>query len=687
MRETNKRRMFGRYILVVLLILVFGMFVLWDAVKITVIHAAEWNQKADSVLMLTTPIEPERGKILAENGSVLAANLHFFTVRVDWTSGDIKDDTLKKYLPALCDSLHAFDSTRTATQWKDALLAAKKVKKNTAYRLFQNLSHVEYMRVKSFPFFNKTRGLYAERSNARCKPYGTMASRSIGTTGESKNRFGVHGHSGLEMALDSLLYGIPGEAKRIQITNSIVNWQSKPAVKGYDITTTINVQLQDIVETELYNMLKTSNADWGTAVLMETATGEIKAISNLEWNEGRQDFVEGRNNAVLGYEPGSVMKPISMMVALNDGIVTNIDEQFPTGNKWIYSGKAITDHPGAPYLSPREVIERSSNIGMSKIIVRKYGSNPGGFRQSLEKIGFFEPFYTGIGGERVPQIAHLGNTNADRVALTRVAFGYTSLIPPMHILGMYNAIANDGKFVRPHLVKKLSREGEPDSIVPVSYIRRQVCSPENAAKLRLMLHDVVYGDHGTARIGVKNDTVEIAGKTGTAYIVQDNGKYGAKKRLAFCGFFPYQHPLYTCVVLILGADRGAAYSSGRVLRNIAIKMYARGMLNNSSDYRNDATGRNSAPTVSATFNASRNTALCQTVGLKHLKVLGSPKRPGGKSMPDVVGLSAREAIRRLETLGMTVRCHGAGVVRKQSLAAGSAYQRGEMIYLELHNGV
>ena len=689
MRETNKRRMFGRYLTVVLVILIFGLAVLWNAVKTTVFYAHDWNQKADSVLMVTTPIEPERGKILADNGSVLAANLHFFTVRIDWKTAGIKQDTLMKYLPALCDSLAAFDTTKTAPQWREELLTARQQGKR-AYRLFQHLSHVEYERIKTFPFLNQKpnkSGLYAERRSARCKPYGSMASRSIGTTGESMSRRGIHGHSGLEMALDSLLYGVPGVAKRIQLTNNIVNWQAKPPVKGYDITTTINVQIQDIVETELYNMLALSNATWGTAVLMETKTGEIKAISNLEWNDNAQDFVEGSNNAVRGYEPGSVMKPISMMVALEDGIISDIDAPIATGGEWIYCGRAIKDPHGAPTLSPREIIERSSNIGMSKIITRKYGSNPDGFRQRLEQMGFFEPFHTGIGGENVPQIAHLGFTNADRVALTRVCFGYTSLIPPMYILGMYNAIANDGKFVRPHLVKKLSREGMPDSIVPVSYVRRQVCSPDNAAKLRIMLHDVVYGDHGTARKAVKNDTVEIAGKTGTAYIIQD-GRYGSKKRLAFCGFFPYQHPLYTCVVLMLGADRGAAYSSGMVLRNIALKMYARGMLNNVSDYRQAAPEARTNPVVSATLDSRRNAQLRKGLGISRFNTFARSQEQGGKGrMPDVLGLSAREAIRRLEQLGMTVRCKGSGTVRRQSLPAGAVYQRGEMIYLDLYNGV
>ena len=703
MKQSNKKHILARYLLVVGFMLMFSSLIIYDTFKTTVIYAHQWESKADSLWLDTTEIEPERGKILADNGTVLAANMNFFTARVDFGSAGLKDDTLRRYLPALCDSLAAFDPNRskTAAQWKAEILEAR-AKRKTSFRLFKKLSHNEFEHLKQFPFFNKRQresGLYAEKQNARCKPYGMMASRSIGNVSErvdtvynkatGRRRIvshGYHGHSGLEMALDSLLYGVPGKAQNIQLTNNAVKWSIVPAISGYDITTTINVQLQDILEEELSSMLKESNARWGTAVLMQVQTGEIKAISNLEWNEEAGDYVEGRNNAVLGYEPGSVMKPISMMVALENGTVKNIDAKWETGAVWNYCGRPIKDPHGGAALSPREIIEMSSNIGMSKITVQAYGNNPDGFRQQLVKMGFFEPYHSGIGGEMEPKFAHLPNNNGGRVALTRMAFGYTTEIPPLHILGMYNAIANDGKYVCPHLVKKLSRAGEPDSIVPVRYIRRQVCSPENAAKLRQCLHDVVWGPHGTARKWVQSDLVEIAGKTGTAYIIGKDGRYGSTKRLAFCGFFPYSHPLYSCVVLMLGADRGAGASSGVVLKNVALKMYARGLLDNKSDYRVTAAGHvPAAPTLYATDSKSRAANLNNGIGLKTAKVLARPGTGASKVVPNVVGLSAREAIGRLERRGMTVRTQGYGYVVEQSLAPGQRYTRGEMVYLKLKN--
>lgn len=705
MKKNNKRHILVRYAIVVGIMLGFSAFITWDLFKTTVIHAAEWNKKADEVLTKTIPIEPERGKLLADNGSVLAANLQYYVLRIDWFTDGIKEDTLMKDIGPLCDSLAAFDNSLTAPQWrqkilqdrKDILDAAKKTtpdgkkgKKNRAYKLFSYmLTHNEYERVRNFPFLRRAKnknGFYYEKHNRRIKPYGNMAGRSIGNVGQDSTSSSIHGRSGLEMALDSLLYGRPGVAQSTQLTNSIVKAESVPAVKGYDITTTINLQLQDIVENELNYMCLETGAEWGTCVLMEVATGEIKAISNLERDKSTGEYVEGVNHAVLGYEPGSVVKTISMMVALEDGIISNIDEPIATGSVWNYAGgNPITDPHGAATRTPRQIIEVSSNIGMAKLIVRKYHDNPPGFRKRLEEMGFFEPFHSGIAGEVTPWFQDAQIKNGGRVTLSRQAYGYGSRIPPLCTLAMYNAIANDGKYVRPHLFKKLSREGEPDSIIPVTYIRKQVCSPENARKLRTMLHDVVWGSHGTARKWVQDDKVEIAGKTGTAFITS-GGQYGNQKRLAFCGFFPYDKPKYSCIVLMLGADRGAGASSGVVVKNIARKMYARGLLGTASDFVTEADKKNAKPypTVFASMSDRAINNINRGLNVKNSHRYERPKVVE-KGVPNVIGLSIREAVKVLEDAGLIVNFTGSGMVTAQSLSAGSNYARGQRITLRLRN--
>ena len=704
MKNNNKRHILMRYAIVVGIMLAFSAVIAWDLFKTTVVLATEWNKKADEVLMDTIPIEPERGKLLADNGTVLAANLQYYVVRIDWFTDGIKEDTLMKDIGPLCDSLARFDGSMTAAQWRQKILGdrkeilatakrvspdGKKGRKNRAYKLFPYmLTHMEYERVRQFPFLCRAKnknGFYYEKHSRRMKPYGDMAARSIGNVGQDSLSTFIHGHSGLEMALDSLLYGKPGLARNIQLTNGIVRAESVPAIKGYDITTTINVQLQDIVENELNYMCIETGAKWGTCVLMEVATGEIKAISNLERNESTGNYVEGRNHAVLGYEPGSVVKTISMMVALEDGIVNDIHQPIATGSDWMYAGRNISDRPhGAATRTPVEIIETSSNIGMAKLIVKDYGQNPGGFRKRLEQMGFFEPFNTGIGGETTPNFPVLGNKNWDKLSLTRQAYGYATTIPPLYTLAMYNAIANDGKFVRPHLVKKLSLDGHPDSIIPVTYVRQQVCSPENARKLREMLHAVVWGSHGTARHWVQDDKVEIAGKTGTAF-TNASGQYGAQKRLAFCGFFPYDKPKYSCIVLMLGADRGAGASSGMVLKNIARKMYARGLLGASSSFETASKDNDkNYPTLFASMSDRKAANIERGVGMR------SPhryERPSAvkQGVPKVIGLDIREAIKVLEDAGLTVNFSGVGMVASQSLPAGSSFTRGQRITLRLKN--
>ena len=702
MKQNNKRHILVRYGLVVGFMLLFSTMIVWNLFKTTTIQAHAWKLKADSILTITTPIEPERGKLLADNGTVLAANLQYYVPRIDWFTDGIKLDTLMKDIGPLCDSLAAFDNSMTAEQWRAKILGdrerileaatnpapGKKAKKNRAYKLFPRmLTHKEYERVRRFPFLRRAKnknGFYYEMHNRRIKPYGNMAARSIGNVGQNETSSSIHGHSGLEMALDSLLYGKPGKARNIQLTNGIVRAESQPAVKGYDITTTINVQLQDIVENELNDMCIETGADWGTCVLMEVATGEIKAISNLELDPTTGNYVEGVNHAVLGYEPGSVVKTISMMVALEDGIVDNIEEPIVTGSTWTYAGgNPITDSHGGATRTPRQIIETSSNIGMAKIIVKKYDKDPQGFRKRLEEMGFFEPFHSGIAGENVPWFQDAEIKNGGRVTLSRQAFGYGSRIPPLCTLAMYNAIANDGKYVRPHLFKKLSREGEPDSIIPVTYIRKQVCSPENARKLRIMLHDVVWGSHGTARHWVQDKRVEIAGKTGTAFDVV-GGKYSGKKRLAFCGFFPYEHPKYSCIVLMLGADRGAGASSGMVMKNIALKMYAHGLLGEIPNYVEKPKDAKSYPTLFASMGDYVSNNIKRGLGIQAPHTYVRPKQVE-KGVPNVIGLSVREAIKILEDAGLSVSFTGSGYVAGQSLAAGSHYARGQRINLRLRN--
>ena len=687
-KRKNRDYIMGRYIFIMVGIILVATAVAVRLFSTTVIHAAEWEAKAES-LNRTRVVEPERGKILADDRTVLAANVNFYVPRLDLRSEGIKEDTLMRYLKPLCDSLAVISPYRTARQWEEQISDAythRYTKRGVrSFPIGNKLTYSQLQRMKKFPFIklgSSKSGFYYEEQPRRCNPYGRMAARSIGKIAYDTVKRRVAGSSGLERALDDMLYGEPGEASSAQYANSIGLWEHKPAKKGYDVLTTINVALQEIVEQELSAVCKSSEADWGTAVLMEVNTGEIKAISNLKYYPKIDDYMEGENHAVMGYEPGSVMKPISMMMALEDGIVSDLDATIATGHSFAYAhARPITDSHGMASMRIRDVIAYSSNIGMAKIILRRYESQPGMFHHRLREMGFFDPLNIGISGETVPVVDSVGNKNWDRVKLSRMAYGYSTLIPPICTLAMYNAIANGGRYVRPRLVQRFMREGEPDSIVPLTYIRDQVCTPGNARKLAEMLRNVV--EYGTGK-SLRNDQVAIAGKTGTCYVTEVGRGYSSKKRLSFCGFFPYENPKYSCIVVMEGANCGAARSSGTVLKNVALKLYSLGMLNNVSDFYASEQKSTTRPTFFATAaDRSNNSKLVANAGIKELKRFRSPRNVTDGEVPEVIGLGAREAISRLEAAGLKVKLHGYGYVARQSVRAGTKAEKGTLVELTL----
>lgn len=690
MNKNSRRDIISRYLFISALIMIFAIAISSKLFSTTVVHSEQWNNKADSVLTSVKVVLPRRGDILAADGSVLATNLQYYTVRMDYRCERFMEKEFMDSVDALADSLALHFPIKSASAWKTYLLepmSLPKKERPTARRIVPNISYTEYQKLRTFPFFsikNKNRnGLTVEQRMKRSTPYGDMARRSIGGVGEQPNRE-IRGISGLEMALDSFLFGQPGQAKKMQLTRHIVNWTDVEPVDGYSIKTTIDIKLQDIVENELNNVLEQTDADWGVAVLMEVATGDIKAISNLEKSKTTGQYIEGMNRAVLGYEPGSVVKPISMLLALEDGLVSNLDQTIPIGNSYAYAGgRAITDSHYNASLTVKGVIEQSSNIGMTRIITNQagpYHNNPAHFHDRLAEIGFLEPMNTGIAGERVPNVP----ATKSRVALSRMCYGYATEIPPLYTLSIYNAIANDGRYVRPRLVKEIIGNGI-DSVLPVTYIRDRICSEKNARKLREMLTAVVWGDHGTARNMVRDENVAIAGKTGTCYMIE-NGKYNTgKKRLAFCGFFPVETPKYSCIVLTCNPKEqwfGAQSTSGQVMKNIARKMFSRGMLGNSSDYREIAQ-EGTQPLFYATSSKMSRKHLTQGLDIPSAQEMAYSSTANDGCVPSVVGLGLREAVVKIEEAGYNVSFNGNGYVRSQWPGAGQRLKEGESVNLSL----
>lgn len=699
-----------RYVLVSGLILFFASLIVRSALKTTVWEREAWNQKANKGLSRVDTIAPLRGDILAANGAVLATNVNSYNVRIDFKSSQFMDSEFRRMLPALADTLALLHGIRSAAEWQQRLEAQvnrPKDQRSHHFLLLADLTHQQAEAVKGYPFFrlsknpNRT-GYVQEKKVKRIYPYGAMARRSVGRVSELKNGH-LRGYSGLEYALDSLLYGRPGVYKKVPLTRNIVNWTDVPAQNGYTLTTTIDVAMQDIVEHELINQLQEVEGEWGTCILMEVNSGDIKAISNFE-RDSTGAYIEAQNHALLGYEPGSVMKAISMVIALEDGFAPDIHKVYNCPQGYVFGGgKGIRDHTPAQCEVYR-FLEVSSNIGMTKLVAPHFADNPNRYRERVAQLGLLDRFNTGIAGERPAYFPTLDPKRGWLNTLARQTYGYCAQIPPLYTCAFYNAIANDGKFVRPRLISKI-RTPRGDSIIPVSYVRPQICSPENAQLMREMLLRVVYGDKGTARRVMRDPLVKIAGKTGTSSVAIERKRTPGQKptaadsvdkarpsgyneqenRFAFCGFFPYDNPRYTCMVMISRPNprfRNAALVSGTVLKGIARKMYSRGMLGNKSEYRDGTPSQGSQPTVYATTGA-------QSANVKGMLGTTTARRivtqTTAQGVPDVTGLGLRQALVALENAGYNVTYTGSGYVSSQSPPGGTLAGKGTKVNLTLVN--
>lgn len=704
LKQNNKKHILFRYGLICLFFIIFGVAVMIKLFDTTIIEAKDWNERARRELSRMDTIRPERGNILADNGNILACNLKVYDIKIDlrhnkikslraipWTSIDSLADSLDVYYPRIKD-LHAHPDTFAKYSWRTRLyreLEKDPDKRPRALRLARNKTLEDFQKIKSFPFMKDFKGkgfrnpVYKEERNIRMYPYGRMAYRSIGRVNENSKTRQIHGYSGLEKDLDSLLYGKPGLAKKVALTHGITNWVSVPAQRGYDIRTTIDIDLQDLLEEELHNICTESKAEWGTAILMEVKTGEIKAISNIELLDDGT-YGEALNRAVLPFEPGSVMKPISLMIAFEDGLVKSVNDMVSCA-----PFQRTSDPHGSGMKTMKQVIEQSSNPGIARVIFRGYEKDPAKFHDRLEELGFFEPIQSGIAGECTPRIRKLlpkdsrGNNitmTARHLDLARQAYGYNTELPPLFTLAVYNAIANGGKFVRPHLMKGLINEDGVDSIIPIRYIRDRICSEETARKVRECIAEVVWGEHGTAR-AVRDDRVKVVGKTGTAYPVEKGVYNTAKRRYAFAGFFPYENPQYSCIALVLGpSGTSANRTSGQVVKNMAVKMYSRGKLNNSSYFASDNNG--SKPIIVGSEKCN-NQMLASSIGAKGMKHYKTAKDHTHGVVPNVKGYDAPSAVKLLEERGINVKLSGSGYVVAQSIPAGTRTKPDQTITLHL----
>lgn len=700
------------YMLLGVGVVLAALVVFLSTFAVAVTNAGYWKE-LDAQSRLSDAYAPaSRGNIYSDNGTALAISVPKYTVRIDFGAQGIVDTVFYNRVDALSKSLADYFGNKSKAAYKSELIAAFKAKKR-AYRLFPfEISHSQLKALKQMPFLsipNRNRsGLVTESAVRRVKPFNTMASRTIGnleTEVDSLQR--SHGSSGLEMAFDSILCGTPGVDMRRYIGGTTIRIAKVKPVDGIDVHTTINVGIQDITERSLRSMLIEVNADWGCAIVMEVETGQIKALSNLDRiSEGV--YAESTNHALADLvEPGSTIKVPSIMAALEEG-TSEPGDSIETGNGlYPYGGEIIRDHNAAKggygRITVAQSIHYSSNIGVSKTVLKAFEKNREKFVQYWDDMSFLEPIKIEIPGTAKAKIKR-NIATWDKTTLPWMSYGYETQIPPIYMCRFYNAIANDGKMMEPYIVSMIKDKDKVIERHKPKVVNKKIASGKTLRQIREMLRGVVTS--GTGK-DADSKYVAIAGKTGTAQRNAGRGYGKDGHNVSFCGFFPYEKPKYTCMVFVsrprIGYPSGGRIAGG-IVRNIAEQIFATTMSMDIKELVPDSTAYFDAPihggARSAVIHAS------DISGISSHDIKGSQKwltpdrssndgkvrlneykafdpQPG--IVPNLVGVSATDAVFIAEKVGLRVSISGhGGVVAQQSLKGGQSFSGHPTITLKLH---
>lgn len=652
------------------------------------------NVKTTSVKRRTFPAK--RGDLYAKDGSLLATSLSYYEVGLDLTSPAINEDTLTKYVRVLADSLEVLIGKRTAKEYYRGITQAYKDSARW-YPLSRGLNYPEFQKLRKFPFINQGRlksGLAYRNYTKRKKPFGILASRTIG----SRAPFGLEG------AYDFYLKGEDGEQlqrKKSNVWVPVNESNIKEPINGSDVYSTIDVNIQEVAENALKDQLFFNKADYGCAVVMEVETGKIRAIANLLIDTATGEYSEARNYAVAdAEEPGSTIKLASFMAALEK-------EQFDLDKKEInvqrgrykvYDRKVKDSHRYSKntIFSAREVFEKSSNVGTVKLVEEYYKENPSEYVERLYSFGLCEKLGLDIIGEAFPKIKSPSDKNWYGTSLQWMCHGYETQITPLQILSFYNSVANSGELIKPIFIEKIVDENKKETIFEPVVIKKSICSKETVRKLQELLNGVV--ENGTAKRPFRGSLYKVAGKTGTAKInYAKNGKSKVEYRSSFVGYFPADNPRYSCIVVVTNPRENGFYGSNTaapVFRKISDRVYAL-----DKKLRTEILSQNKTLTIKAknglenemvtvakklhvnTNVRGENTYVSAKVKSNQLNT--KPLKDQGRKVPNVKGLTAKDALFLLEEKGLTVRIKGKGRVIKQSITPGSKVVKGKQIEIIL----
>ncbi len=707
-----------RYFFVILVMALVGVAIVVKAGIIMFAERQYWQDVADRFVKENVTVKPNRGNIISSDGKLMASSLPEYRIYMDFMSGEKdekrrkkdqarRDSILTANMDSICIGLNKIFPDKSVAQFKAHLKKGRQAKSRNYLIYPKRISYIQYKEVKRLPVFrlNRYKGGFKELAyNQRKKPFGSLAARTLGDVYADTAK---GARNGIELAFDTILKGRNGRTHRQKVMNKYLNIVDVPPIDGCDLITTIDVGMQDICEKALVDKLKELNANVGVVVLMEVATGEVKAIVNMmQGKDG--NYYEMRNNAISDMlEPGSTFKTASIMVALEDGKITP-DYVVDTGNGQMpMHGRVMKDHNwhrgGYGKLTVTEILEVSSNIGTSYIIDHFYGSNPQKFIDGLRRMSIDQPLHLQIAGEGKPNIrGPKERSYFSKTALPWMSIGYETQIPPINILTFYNGIANNGVTVRPKFVKAAVKDGEIVKEYPTEIINPKICSDKTLAQIREILRKVV-GEGLAKPAGSKQ--FHVSGKTGTAQISQGAAGYKTGRTnylVSFCGYFPSEAPKYSMIVSIQkpGLPASGGLMAGSVFSKIAERVYAKDLrlpLSNAID-----TNSVVIPNVKAGEMREAQRVLEDLNIQVQGKIADKGKEVWGNShsapqtvvlesrsnmqnfVPSVIGMGAKDAVYLLESKGLKVHLVGVGKVKSQSIANGTIVKKGQTITLSMH---
>ncbi|MFA7608248.1 MAG: penicillin-binding protein [Bacteroidales bacterium] len=681
--EIAKSKIFGRASVVFFIVVFIGILIIYKIIDIQFVRGDELRSHTFDYEYKYVEITGIRGNIYSEDGMVLATSIPVYDVYLDLNEKNVSKDLFDTQIDSLSLKLANKFRDKTANDYKSSLIKIRKSGKRYV-KFKSNLSYEDVEELKTFPIFSRGQyggGLILVKKDRRVKPLGSIAERTIGF---SRDNFKV----GIEGAYDSILAGNKGYqwmhriAPGVWIPAEDTSSTIKP-IDGKHIKTTINAYYQQTATRALEKVLKENQADHGTVLLMEVATGKIKAIANLKCMPD-SSYKEVYNYAIgERYEPGSTFKTISLLAAIDDGLI-DLDEIINTGSgTWRYGSQVMSDsHDGGfGEISLRKCFELSSNIGISKAIIKAYSSDEKKFFDKLESFGITHKTGIDIKGEPNPSVNFPNSKLYSRYTLAWTSIGYEVLLTPLQILTFYNAIANNGKMMQPFLVDEFIDENRTIWKKEPKVLNKKIAKDASIKTMQSLLEGVVQ--HGTAS-NIKDSIIPIAGKTGTALIAKDGGyKSEGKEYVAsFAGYFPANNPLYSCIVVVNKPKQGLYYGSqiaAPVFYEIAKKIYSTQLeiysIENKETFNNNLYFFTPAQLIKnvqsnikvTTYPFYTNDGFAR-LDTNKIDVIATSHFINNQKLPDFKGMLLHDALFIIKKLGLKVEIKGAGRVIDQKPA-------------------